>query len=84
MFQSKIVGNLCFASGQVPCHQTGEIIVGIQEQTQNKFLKMLDCGEAGTGATGIDSFCFLSDINDLIPLTKCMQLPASVLQRVLQ
>ena len=40
--QGKIVGNLLFASGQVPLSpETGEIIVKQFKSKQNKFLKML-------------------------------------------
>ena len=54
--QGKIVGNLLFASGQVPLSpETGEIIgETIQEQTEQV----------------LKTTCFLSDINDFVPFNE--------------
>ena len=76
--QGKIVGNLLFASGQVPLSpETGEIIgETIQEQTE-QVLKNVGAilAEAGTDFDHVvKTTCFLSDINDLFHLTKFMQL----------
>ena len=54
--QGKIVGNLLFASGQVPLSpETGEIIgETIQEQTDHV----------------VKTTCFLSDMNDFVPFNE--------------
>ena len=69
--QGKIVGNLLFASGQVPLSpETGEIIgETIQEQTE-QVLKNVGAilAEAGTDFDHVvKTTCFLSDINDFVP-----------------
>ena len=66
--QGKIVGNLLFASGQVPLSpETGEIIgQTIQEQTE-QVLKNIGAilKEAGTDFDHVvKTTCFLSDMND--------------------
>ena len=66
--QGKIVGNLLFASGQVPLSpETGEIVgETIQEQTE-QVLKNIAAilAEAGTDFDHVvKATCFLSDIND--------------------
>ena len=66
--QGKIVGNLLFASGQVPLSpETGEIIgETIQEQTE-QVLKNIGAilEEAGTDFDHVvKTTCFLDDIND--------------------
>ena len=72
--QGKIVGNLLFASGQVPLSpETGEIIgETIQEQTE-QVLKNVGAilVEAGTDFDHvIKTTCFLSDINDFVPFNE--------------
>ena len=68
--QGKIVGNLLFASGQVPLSpETGEII---QEQTE-QVLKNVGAilAEAGTDFDHVvKTTCFLSDINDFVPFNE--------------
>ena len=66
--QGKIVGNLLFASGQVPLSpETGEIVgETIEEQTQ-QVLKNIAAilEEAGTDFDHVvKTTCFLSDMND--------------------
>ena len=66
--QGKIVGNLLFASGQVPLSpETGEIVgETIQEQTE-QVLKNIGAilAEAGTDFDHVvKTTCFLSDMND--------------------
>lgn len=66
--QGKIVGNLLFASGQIPLNpETGEVIGStIQEQTQ-QVLKNISAilSEAGTDFNHVvKTTCFLSDMND--------------------
>ena len=68
--QGRIVGNLLFASGQVPLSpETGEIIgTTIQEQTE----QVLKNVEAILEAAGTDfdhvvkTTCFLSDMNEFV------------------
>ena len=72
--QGKIVGNLLFASGQVPLSpKTGEIIgKTIQEQTE-QVLKNVGAilAEAGTDFDHVvKTTCFLSDINDFVPFNE--------------
>ena len=72
--QGKIVGNLLFASGQVPLSpETGEIIgETIQEQTE-QVLKNVGAilAEAGTDFDHVvKTTCFLSDINDFVPFNE--------------
>lgn len=72
--QGKIVGNLLFASGQVPLSpETGEIIgETIQEQTE-QVLKNVGAilAEAGTDFDHVvKTICFLSDINDFVPFNE--------------
>ena len=72
--QGKIVGNLLFASGQVPLTpETGEIIdETIQEQTE-QVLKNVGAilAEAGTDFDHVvKTTCFLSDINDFVPFNE--------------
>ncbi|VJG17893.1 translation initiation inhibitor [Streptococcus pneumoniae] len=69
--QGKIVGNLLFASGQVPLSpETGEIVgENIQEQTE-QVLKNIGAilAEAGTDFDHVvKTTCFLSDMNDFVP-----------------
>ncbi|MGT2800691.1 RidA family protein [Streptococcus marmotae] len=66
--QGKVVGNLLFASGQVPLSpETGEIVgTTIEEQTQ-QVLKNIEAilTEAGTDFDHVvKTTCFLSDMND--------------------
>lgn len=68
--QGKIVGNLLFASGQVPLSpETGEIVgQTIQEQTK-QVLKNIAAilAEAGTDFNHVvKTTCFLSDMNDFV------------------
>ena len=68
--QGKIVGNLLFASGQVPLSpETGEIVgETIQEQTE-QVLKNIGAilAEAGTDFDHVvKTTCFLSDMNDFV------------------
>ena len=70
--QGKIVGNLLFASGQVPLSpETGEIIgETIQEQTE-QVLKNVGAILAGTDFDHVvKTTCFLSDINDFVPFNE--------------
>lgn len=72
--QGKIVGNLLFASGQVPLSpETGEIVgETIQEQTQ-QVLKNIAAilEEAGTNFDHVvKTTCFLSDMNDFVPFNE--------------
>ncbi|MDQ0223072.1 RidA family protein [Streptococcus moroccensis] len=68
--QGKVVGNLLFASGQVPLSpETGEVVgVTIEEQTE-QVLKNI---EAILEAAGTDfdhvvkTTCFLKDMNDFV------------------
>ncbi|MDO8138727.1 RidA family protein [Streptococcus mutans] len=69
--QGKIVGNLLFASGQVPLSpETGQVIgTTIEEQTQ-QVLKNISAilTEAGTDFDHVvKTTCFLSDIDDFVP-----------------
>ena len=75
--QGKIVGNLLFASGQVPLSpETGEIIgETIQEQTE-QVLKNIGAilEEAGTDFDHVvKTTCFLSDMNDLYLLMRSIK-----------
>ena len=72
--QGKIVGDLLFASGQVPLSpETGEIIgETIQEQTE-QVLKNIGAilEEAGTDFDHVvKTTCFLSDMNDFVPFNE--------------
>lgn len=72
--QGKIVGNLLFASGQVPLSpKTGEIVgETIQEQTE-QVLKNISAilKEAGTDFNHVvKTTCFLSDMNDFVPFNE--------------
>ncbi len=74
--QGKIVGNLLFASGQVPLSpETGEIVgETIQEQTE-QVLKNIGAilAEAGTDFDHVvKTTCFLSDMNDFVPFKGCL------------
>ena len=68
--QGKIVGNLLFASGQIPLSpETGEIIGStIEEQTQQVLKNVSAILEAaGTDFDHVvKATCFLSDINDFV------------------
>lgn len=72
--QGKIVGNLLFASGQVPLSpETGEVVgETIQEQTQqvlNNIAAIL--AEAKTDFNHVvKTTCFLSDMNDFVPFNE--------------
>lgn len=72
--QGKIVGNLLFASGQIPLSpETGEIIgATIEEQTQQVLKNVGAILEAaGTDFDHvIKATCFLSDINDFVPFNE--------------
>lgn len=75
--QGKIVGNLLFASGQVPLSpETGEIVgENIQEQTE-QVLKNIGAilAEAGTDFDHVvKTTCFLSDMNDFVPFNEVYQ-----------
>ena len=75
--QGKIVGNLLFASGQVPLSpETGEIVgETIQEQTE-QVLKNIGAilAEAGTDFDHVvKTTCFLSDMNDFVPFNEVYQ-----------
>lgn len=68
--QGKVIGNLLFASGQIPLSaETGEIVgETIQEQTE-QVLKNIAAilSEAGSNFDHIvKTTCFLSDMNDFI------------------
>lgn len=68
--QGKVIGNLLFASGQIPLSaETGEIVgETIQEQTE-QVLKNIAAilSEAGSDFDHIvKTTCFLSDMNDFI------------------
>ena len=72
--QGKIVGNLLFASGQVPLSpETGQVIgTTIEEQTQ-QVLKNISAilTEAGTDFDPVvKTTCFLSDIDDFVPFNE--------------
>lgn len=72
--QGKIVGNLLFASGQVPLSpETGQVIgTTIEEQTQ-QVLKNISAilTEAGTDFDHVvKTICFLSDIDDFVPFNE--------------
>lgn len=72
--QGKIVGNLLFASGQVPLSpETGEIVgTSIKEQTE-QVLKNIRAilTEAGTDFDHVvKTTCFLSDMNDFVPFNE--------------
>ena len=72
--QGKIVGNLLFASGQVPLSPKSCEIIGetIQEQTE-QVLKNVGAilAEAGTDFDHVvKTTCFLSDINDFVPFNE--------------
>ena len=72
--QGKLVGNLLFASGQVPLSpETGQVVgETIQEQTQ-QVLKNIAAilTEAGTDFDHVvKTTCFLSDINDFVPFNE--------------
>ena len=68
--QGKIVGNLLFASGQIPLSpETGEIIgTTIEEQTQQVLKNVSAILEAaGTDFDHVvKATCFLNDINDFV------------------
>lgn len=72
--QGKIVGNLLFASGQVPLSpETGQVIgTTIEEQTQ-QVLKNISAilTEAGTDFDHVvKTTCFLSNIGDFVPFNE--------------
>lgn len=72
--QGKIVGNLLFASGQVPLSpETGQVIgTTIEEQTQ-QVLKNISAilTKAGTDFDHVvKTTCFLSDIDDFVPFNE--------------
>lgn len=72
--QGKIVGNLLFASGQVPLSpETGQVIgITIEEQTQ-QVLKNISAilTEAGTDFDHVvKTTCFLSNIDDFVPFNE--------------
>ncbi|EMC53571.1 RidA family protein [Streptococcus mutans] len=72
--QGKIVGNLLFASGQVPLSpETGQVIgTTIEEQIQ-QVLKNISAilTEAGTDFDHVvKTTCFLSDIDDFVPFNE--------------
>ncbi|GGE27781.1 RidA family protein [Streptococcus himalayensis] len=75
--QGKIVGNLLFASGQVPLSpETGEIVgTTIQEQTKQVLANIKAILEAaGTDFDHVvKTTCFLSDMNDFIPFNEVYQ-----------
>ena len=78
--QGKIVGNLLFASGQVPLSpETGEIVgETIQEQTQ-QVLKNIAAilEEAGTDFDHVvKTTCFLSDMNEVYQTAFSSEFPA--------
>ncbi len=66
--QAKVVGNLLFASGQIPLsHETGEIVGETIEEQTRQVLKNIDAilTEAGTDFDHVvKTTCFLSDMND--------------------
>ncbi|RSI13086.1 Enamine/imine deaminase [Streptococcus sanguinis] len=68
--QGKIVGNLLFASGQIPLSpETGEIVgTTIEEQTQQVLKNVSAILEAaGTDFDHVvKATCFLNDINDFV------------------
>ena len=72
--QGKIVGNLLFASGQVPLStETGEIIGETIQQQTEQVLKNVGAilAEAGTDFDHVvKTTCFLSDINDFVPFNE--------------
>ncbi|MFM1612711.1 RidA family protein [Streptococcus mutans] len=72
--QGKIVGNLLFASGQVPLSPETDQVIGttIEEQTQ-QVLKNISAilTEAGTDFDHVvKTTCFLSDIDDFVPFNE--------------
>ncbi|ARS62635.1 regulator [Streptococcus mutans] len=72
--QGKIVGNLLFASGQVPLSPETSQVIGttIEEQTQ-QVLKNISAilTEAGTDFDHVvKTTCFLSDIDDFVPFNE--------------
>ena len=72
--QGKIVGNLLFASGQVPLSPEAGQVIGttIEEQTQ-QVLKNISAilTEAGTDFDHVvKTTCFLSDIDDFVPFNE--------------
>lgn len=72
--QGKIVGNLLFASGQVPLSPETCQVIGttIEEQTQ-QVLKNISAilTEAGTDFDHVvKTTCFLSDIDDFVPFNE--------------
>ncbi|WP_024784297.1 RidA family protein [Streptococcus mutans] len=72
--QGKIVGNLLFASGQVPLSpETGQVIgTTIEEQTQ-QVLKNISAILTETGTDFdhvVKTTCFLSDIDDFVPFNE--------------
>ena len=79
--QGKIVGNLLFASGQIPLSpETGEIIgTTIEEQTQQVLKNVSAILEAaGTDFDHVvKATCFLSDINDFVAV-EVARLPKDV------
>lgn len=75
--QGKIVGNLLFASGQVPLSpETGEVVgTNIKEQTE-QVLKNIRAilNEAGTDFDHVvKTTCFLSDMNDFVSFNEVYQ-----------
>lgn len=72
--QAKQVGNLLFASGQVPLSpETGEIVgETIQEQTQQVLKNISAILEAaGTDFDHVvKTTCFLADMNDFVPFNE--------------
>lgn len=68
--QGKIVGNLLFASGQVPLSpETGEIVGATIEEQTEQVLKNIAAilREAGTDFDHVvKTTCFLSDMNDFV------------------
>lgn len=66
--QAKVVGNLLFASGQIPLsHETGEIVGETIEEQTEQVLKNIAAilTEAGTDFDQVvKTTCFLSDMND--------------------
>ena len=68
--QGKIVGNLLFASGQVPLSpETGETIQEQTEQVLKNIGAILE--EAGTAFDHVvKTTCFLSDMNDFVPFNE--------------
>ena len=75
--QGKIVGNLLFASGQVPLSpETGEIVgETIQEQTEQvlKTLELFWQKQEQIFDHVVKTTCFLSDMNDFVPFNEVYQ-----------